>query len=78
MNIAFQIKNRYFPRKFTESVYKGTQTPNQMCSLVENRHFMVYLNIYIYIFIYLFKIYILFEIKLLQTALKLPLVAPSM
>ena len=26
MNIAFQLKNEYFPRKFIESAAKGTQT----------------------------------------------------
>ena len=31
----FQIKNGYFPRRFTESAAKGTQTSNQKCSSVE-------------------------------------------
>ena len=34
MNIAFQLKNRYFPRKFTQSAAKGTQTPNLRCSYI--------------------------------------------
>ena len=45
MNIAFQLKSRYFPRKFTESAAKGTQTPSQRCSSVETRHSMVCINI---------------------------------
>ena len=53
MNIAFQLKNRYFPRKFTESAAKGTETPSQMCSLAETRHFMVYVNIYMTYMIYI-------------------------
>ena len=50
MKIAFQLKSRCFPRKFTESLSaaKGTQTLNQKCSSVETRHFMVHINIYIY------------------------------
>ena len=47
MNIDLQLKNRYFPRKFTESAAKGTQTRNQRLSSVETQHFMVYTNIYI-------------------------------
>ena len=42
MNVTFQLKNKYFPRKFTESAAKETQTPNQRCSSVETPHFMVY------------------------------------
>ena len=41
MNTAFQLKKRYFRRKFIESAAKGTQTPNQKCSSVETRYFMV-------------------------------------
>ena len=35
MNITFQLKNGYFPRRFTESAAKGTQTLNQKCSSAE-------------------------------------------
>ena len=44
MNIDLQLKNRYFPRKFTESAAKGTQTRNQRLSSVETQHFMVYIK----------------------------------
>ena len=60
MNIAFQLKNRYFPRKFTESAAKGTQTTSQMCSLAETRHFMVYVNIYIYDIYDIYMIYMIY------------------
>ena len=46
MNIAFLLRNRYFPRKFTEHAAKGTQTSNQRCRSVENRNFIVYIDIY--------------------------------
>ena len=48
MNSAFQLKNRYFPRKFTESAAKEIQTMNQRRNSVETGHFMVYINIYKY------------------------------
>ena len=83
MNIAFQLKNRYFPRRFIESAAKRIQTPNQKCSLAETRHFMVHINTYMIYMIYIYDIYdilltcfltrILFKLKLLQTALKLSL-----
>ena len=43
----FSIKYKYFPRTFTGSPAKGTQTLNQRCSSVESRYFMVYIIIYI-------------------------------
>ena len=58
-NIGFQLKNRFFPRQFTESTAKGTQTTNQRCSSVETPHFMVYVYIYIYIYIYI-HIYVIY------------------
>ena len=40
--LHFSIKDRYFPRKFTENAAaKETQTPNQRCSSGETRHFVV-------------------------------------
>ena len=51
MNIAFLLKNRYFPRKFAESDAKGIQTSSQRCSSVEIWHFVVY-DIYDNICIY--------------------------
>ena len=62
MNIAFLLKNRYFPRKFAKSAAKGSQTSNQRCSSVEIRHFVVcdIYDIHMYIFdiyIYIYMIY---------------------
>ena len=50
MSIAFKLKNRYFPRKFTESAAKGTITLNQRWSSVETLHFMIYINTYMIIY----------------------------
>ena len=47
--ITFQLKNRYFPRIFTETAAKG----NQRYSSVETRNFVVYINIYILWFTYM-------------------------
>ena len=53
MSIASQLKNRYFPRKFTESAVKGTQKPNQ--SKVQ---FSIYIYIYISYISYIYIIYL--------------------
>ena len=54
----FFFKSRYFPRNFTGSPAKGTQTSNQRYSSVETWHFMVYINIYMIHMMYIIYIYI--------------------
>ena len=67
MNIAFLFKNRYFPRKFTESASTRGDS-NIKCSSVETRpadvvgfyvYFMIYLSIYLSM--YLSILYILYK-----------------
>ena len=45
LNTGFQLKNRYFPRKFIKSAAKENQTPNQRCS--NNPTFYILYMIYI-------------------------------
>ena len=43
LNIGFQLKNRYFPRKFIKGAAKGTQTPSQRCSSVITQQFIYHI-----------------------------------
>ena len=43
LNIGFQLKNRYFSRKFIKGAAKGTQTPNQRCSSVITQQFIYHI-----------------------------------
>ena len=57
MKVAFQLKNKYFPTKLTESAAKETETLNRRCSSVETRHFtecIIYYIIIYYIYIYIY------------------------
>ena len=59
MNIVFPFKNRYFPRKFTDSASTRGHA-NVRCSLVEVRTCWYYLSTYLSIYLSIYIICIIY------------------